>query len=243
MPQFQMSHSFARVGAATVGAAVLTLSSGTLAWAHVQVIPETTAVGSEITKLTFRVPNESDTAGTTALSISLPTKTPFAEVLAEPVEGWTVTVTEAKLPEPVTLDGTKLTEAPSTVTWTATKGHQVGPGQFQEFAVSAGPIPEGAKELSFPATQTYSDGTVVKWNQPQPAGADEPEHPVPSFTVTAAVVEGATPAESAAASPAAALPQANDAVAEVDSSDGTARALAAGGLVAGGLGLLLGLFA
>jgi uncharacterized protein YcnI len=245
-----------RVGAVLLAAAVLTLVSGAVAEAHVQVIPDQTAAGSESTKLTFRVPTESETAGTTSVSISLPTDTPLAEVLAEPISGWTVSVKEAKLPKPVVLDGTTLTEAPSTVTWKATKGHQIGPGQFQEFVLSAGPIPDDAKVLAFPVIQTYSDGKVVKWNQPQPAGADEPEFPLPSFTVTAAVPEeGAADAAAQGASATPGVPtttgSADASVSSAstpgltvaDASDSTARGLGAAGLVVGVVGLAFGLFA
>lgn len=239
MPQFATHQFFGRAGAAALAAATLTLAPAALAQAHVQVIPDQTAAGTEITKLTFRVPTESETAGTSKITINLPTDTPLAEVLAEPIDGWTVSVEEAKLPKPVVLDGTTLTEAPSTVTWTATKGHEVGPGQFQEFALSAGPIPDDAKTLAFPTIQTYSDGSVVKWNEPQAAGADEPEHPLPSFAVTAAESKdgAATPASTPAANVEASQP------ASADSSDATARGLATGGLVAGLLGLALGAFA
>jgi uncharacterized protein YcnI len=233
-----------RTGALVLAAGTLVLVSGAAAQAHVQVIPDQTAAGSESTKLTFRVPTESEKASTTKVSISLPTDTPLAEVLAEPIAGWTVTVKEAKLPKPVDLDGTTLTEAPSTVTFTAAKGHGVPPGGFQEFVLSAGPIPDDAKVLSFPTVQTYSDGSVVKWNQPQAAGADEPENPLPSFTVTAAEPEEGAAAEATPA-PAAttAASEATGALAEpADSSDsdGVGRSLGAAGLVAGLLGLALG---
>jgi periplasmic copper chaperone A len=246
MSQLVSSPFLARAGAAALAAATLTLVVGTAAQAHVQVIPDQTAAGTEITKLTFRVPTESESAGTSKVSIGLPTDTPLAEVLAEPIDGWTISIKDAKLPKPVVLDGTTLTEAPSTVTWTATKGHQVGPGQFQEFSLSAGPIPDDAKTLSFPTTQTYSDGTVVKWNQPQAPGADEPEHPLPSFAVTAAepdedAAADPTPTAEAATAPAkAATVESTSASTSVDS---TTRGLAIGGLVAGLLGLVIGALA
>ena len=47
-----------------------------------------------------------------------------------------------------------------------------------------GPFPKGAGSLSLPATQTYSDGTVVKWDQPTPAGGKEPEHPAPTLKLS-----------------------------------------------------------
>ena len=236
------------MAATVLAASTLILVSGAVAQAHVQVIPDQTAAGSEITVLTFRVPTESAKAGTSQVSISLPTDTPLASVLAEPVAGWSVSIKTAKLPKPFNLDGTTLTEAPSSVTWTAAKGHAVMPGGFQEFKLSAGPIPNNATVLSFPTTQTYTDGTVVKWNQPQPPGADEPEHPLPSFKVTAAVPDDDAPAAtpSTPATPGtASLTQASGAQTKVkvDTSDSVGRGLGAAGLVAGLLGLAFGLLA
>jgi uncharacterized protein YcnI len=242
------SRALVRGGAMVLAAGTLVLVSGAAAQAHVQVIPDQTAAGSESTKLTFRVPTESETASTTRVSVSLPTDTPLAEVLVEPIAGWTVAVKEAKLPKPVVLDGTTLTEAPSTVTWTATRGHGVPPGGFGEFVIAAGPIPDDAKVLSFPTIQTYSDNSVVKWNQPQAAGADEPEDPLPSFTVTAAAPEEghaaeASPAATDTSGVSASPVEAGSVLTEPASSDGVGRGLGAAGLVAGLLGLAFGVLA
>ena len=38
--------------------------------------------------------------------------------------------------------------------------------------------------VSFPATQTYSDGTVVRWDQASQPGGGEPEYPAPVLTLT-----------------------------------------------------------
>jgi len=71
-------------------------------------------------------------------------------------------------------------------TWKwARPGSAIGPSQYQEFEISAGPLPAPG-ELVLPVTQTYSDGKVVSWAQPARAGQPEPEHPAPAFEVTAA---------------------------------------------------------
>jgi hypothetical protein len=44
--------------------------------------------------------------------------------------------------------------------------------------------------MVFTATQTYSDGTVVEWDQPTPASGEEPEHPAPTLTIGPAVEGG-----------------------------------------------------
>lgn len=156
----------------------------TSAQAHVRVVPESTTAGGW-TVLTFRVPTESDTASTTAVTVDLPLDTPLAHVGTKQVPGWTATVQEADLPAPVDLHGTTLTKAPAHVTWTADPGAEIAPGQFQEFALQVGPLPDAGTELVLPAHQRYSDGTVVDWDDEAVASGDEPEHPAPVLTTTA----------------------------------------------------------
>ena len=93
-----------------------------------------------------------------------------------------MTPTKQTLPAPVTEGDTTIKEAVTSVTWTADPAPRSAPGEFAEFEISAGPVPE-VDSLEFPATQTYSDGTVVEWNEPTPASGEEPEHPVPTLTV------------------------------------------------------------
>ena len=171
-----------RLGAAAAAATLLALSAGGPASAHVRVKPDSTVSGS-FAALTFRVPTESDTASTTKLVLTLPQDTPFAHVSVRPVPGWNAVVTEASLPTPVTANGTTLTKAARTVTWTADKGAAIGPGQYQEFAISVGPLPAPGT-LVLPVAQTYSDGTVVGWDEPSQPGQAEPQHPAPQFDVT-----------------------------------------------------------
>jgi uncharacterized protein YcnI len=202
-------------------AAVLIVLTAQAAVAHVGVHADSTEAGS-FSQLTFRVPNESDTAGTVTVAVTLPQDTPLLYVSTKPVPGWTATVTEQPLPAPVTVEGTTLTKAPRTVTWQARPGTRIEPGQYQDFDISAGPLP-GAGTVSLPAVQTYSDGTVVRWDQPTPAGGAEPEHPAPELVVTAA--------GGAAAAPAGA-PRGDDA-------DSVARILAGAALVVALLGAVL----
>ncbi len=138
------------------------------------------------------MPNESATAGTVKLSVALPKDTPFLYVSTKPVPGWTATATKSKLAKPVESYGTTLTEAVSEVTWTADKGVQIGPGEYQEFSLSVGPLPEPGTVL-LPTTQTYSDGTVASWDQPTPASGEEPEHPAPAIEVVTDAMPGDLP--------------------------------------------------
>jgi uncharacterized protein YcnI len=155
------------------------LSVATAASAHVTVSsPDATPGG--FGKLVFLVPTESASASTVQVTVTLPSASPFAEVSAKSLPGWSIATTETKLAKPITTDdGFTLTKAVSTVTWTARTGQGIAPGQFNEFELSVGPFPKGTAPMSLPTTQTYSDGTVVKWDEPSPASGAGPEHPAP----------------------------------------------------------------
>lgn len=222
-----------RVGAAILGAAALALVPAAAASAHVHVIPDSTAADG-FAKLVFRVPNESDSAGTTKVEVTLPTAAPFRSVSVQPVAGWTAQIVEGALPAPVAIDGATLTEAPLSVVWTAAGDTQIAPGQFQEFAISAGPLPAAGTELVLPTTQTYSDGEVVAWDQPAEEGAPEPESPAPSLVTTAAESDEHAHVAAAATVSAPAAVSTSGAGA---GSDPLARWLGGIGLLVGALGL------
>ena len=92
-----MNRTTLRSGAALTLALAATAAPALPAAAHVRVIPEATASGG-YAALTFRVPNESDTAATTKLVVTLPQDRPLATVSVRPVPGWTAKDTTAKLP-------------------------------------------------------------------------------------------------------------------------------------------------
>ncbi|HEY8788971.1 MAG TPA: YcnI family protein [Actinopolymorphaceae bacterium] len=202
-----------------LAAAVVFLTAAS-ASAHVHIDASTTEPGANAI-LTFRVPTESETARTTKAEVTLPSDDPFPSVSANALAGWTVGVTEAKLPTPVVDDdGATLTKAPHTVRWTARAGAAVGPGEFQEFELQVGPLPKSGAVV-LPVTQTYSDGSVVKWDGATPPGGEEPEHPAPSFDIAAA--PAVTSSDSAS------------------TTDGTARTLGIVGIVVGAIGAGIGL--
>jgi periplasmic copper chaperone A len=205
--------------------------------AHVTVNPREAAPGG-YAKLAFRVPNERDTTSTVKVEVVIPTETAIASVSVRPTPGWTVAVERATLSKPLKVHDSEVTEAVSKITWTATDGVGVQAGQFQEFEISAGPLPE-VDRIVFKALQTYSDGEIVRWiEEPMAGGGAEPEHPAPVLTLT-------RPA--GAADTGAGADNANvDLAASSDPDDsGSGWALAAGlaGLVAGLAGLVIGLLA
>jgi uncharacterized protein YcnI len=163
----------------TALAAVVLLQA--VASAHVEVKPGSVP-GGDFAEVAFTVPNEESGASTMKLVVLLPTDTPLASVQTTPLPGWAVTTKHRKLAEPIELEGAEISTVVSQITWKATDGG-IGPGQFEDFPVSLGVLPESG-ELVFKAVQTYSNGDVVTWNETAIGGA-EPEHPAPTLELTA----------------------------------------------------------
>ncbi|MFF7637323.1 YcnI family protein [Kitasatospora sp. NPDC008050] len=221
-----------RSTAAAVLAAGAVLVTAVPAFAHVTVNPNTATQGG-YTAVAFRVPDESDKASTVKLEVTVPTDHPVASVSTQPVPGWTATVDKTHLATPVTTDDGQVTDAVSKITWTADATGKIGPGQFQEFKISLGPLPKDADQIVFKALQTYDDGTVVRWIDEAKAGQAEPQHPAPTLRLTAAT--GTAPSPAAGASQ-----DGKSATAAATSDDSTARALGIAGIVVGVLGAALG---
>jgi uncharacterized protein YcnI len=222
-----------RVGTVLGVATTIALATAAPAFAHVTAQPGTAEQGS-YSVVAFRVPNESDTAGTIKLELNLPADHPINSVRTTPIPGWTATTTKAPLNPPVTTDHGTLTEAVSTVTWTADPGMRIEPGQYVDFPLSLGPLPTDTDRLVIPAVQTYDDGEVVRWDQPPSTDGSEPEQPAPVITLTPATDE--QPGHMAA--PAAGAPAAG---APTSGTDTTARWLGGAGLLIGALGLGVGI--
>ncbi|MDT4916569.1 MAG: hypothetical protein QOH89_1269 [Pseudonocardiales bacterium] len=185
--------------------------------------------------LTFRVPNETDTASTTKVTVALPTGHPIASVAVQPHPGWSFTTKTTKLDPPVTTDDGEVTEAVSRITWTAdSAASAIKPGEFDEFNISAGPLP-AVDRLTFPTLQTYSDGKVVKWvERAAPGSTDEPAHPAPTLDLPAPGDSDGSPSSSTA-SPASPMVSG-----EAADSDAASEGAATTGIVLGGIGVVLG---
>lgn len=229
MKSIHRAYSRALITTAATGAAMsIALSAGAgAASAHVHVDADGAAPGST-SVLTFRVPGESEKGAlTTEFSVALPN---VASARTEVMPGWTAR-----------LDRDAAAGTVRSVTWTAAPSVGISPDQFALFNVSV-TLPN-QPSVTLPATQTYSDGTVVRWDQPPLPGGGEPEHPVPELKLTGAAggdddhmapaaptaTATAEPAAAAAAEPAAARP------------DDTARWLAGGALVLAAVGVVVAL--
>lgn len=198
--------------------AVAALVAVPTAAAHVTVNPRDAAAGS-FSRFDIRVPSERPDADTTSVSMQLPEGLFF--VSFQPKEGWTREVKMEKLDPPVELFGTSYSERVAEVTWS---GGKIGPGEFDEFGMSARmPDAEAGTALVFPATQTYSSGEVVRW-----IGEPDSEAPAPTVTVLAAAEEGET--------------EAAGETSDDSSRDDVALVVAIAALVAGLVGIGLALF-
>jgi periplasmic copper chaperone A len=217
---------FTVAGVATAAIAVTALP----ALAHVTVSsPSATQGGFGV--LTFRMPNETDSANATELKVQLPANQPLASVSVKPQPGWSYTVQRAPLSSPIKDDdGNTVSDYPAVVDWKATAGG-IKPGEFAEFQLSVGPLPK-ADSMTFKAVQTYSDGSVVSWiEQPAAGSSDEPEHPAPTLKLTAPGGGTAATTTTQTAPVAAA------------SDDGAGKGSVTGAYVIGGVGLVAGLAA
>lgn len=207
----------------TTAASVLLFAGPALA--HITVTPGSVPAGSAAV-LTLNVPNEEAHADTVKVDVQIPTAHPIAQLLVEPVPGWTVAVRTITLAKPVTTDDGTFSQAVSEVIWS---GGRILPGQFQSFTISADPVPTGISQLVLKAIQTYSNGDVVRWiDLPQP-GQPAPDHPAPAVTLTTATA----PATASHASAPPAKP----------AGDGLSRVLALAGLLVAVLAGLLALMA
>lgn len=202
----------------TLGAAMLYLGPAaaiTTASAHVEA-SSSDAVRGGTALVSFQVPNESTTgAATTVLTIDVSN---VSAVRTEAMAGWAST-----------LDRDAGTGSVTSVTWTAAPGSGIGVGEFGVFRISA-KLPD-TNSVRFAATQTYADGTVVKWDQPSAAGQAEPEHPAPTLFLA-----GAAPSHS---QPTATAPTttATSAAPVRSAADNTARILAGAALLLAAVGV------
>jgi len=178
--------------------AALAVVMPTAAIAHVTIQTGEWEPGSR-PRVVVRVPNERDNATTTSVTVQFPEQVPTARFMANP--NCERETQREPLAEPIE----DLTERIVSVTWTCDPG--IATDGFEEFAMSFALPEEGlaeGDEILFPATQTYSNGEVVEWIDPDP----EAESPAPRITIVApeeeeeAAAPAATSTEEAAPVPA-----------------------------------------
>ena len=240
-------HSGARAAArATVvvaGIGALTLGGALAASAHVTVTPDDTAAGS-YALLTFGVPHGCAGSPTTKVAIKIPEQVNAVTPTVNP--NWDVQKVMVPLSPAVTdSHGNQITERVDQVVYTAKTPL---PDGYRDAFVLSLKVPDVAGQtLTFPTIQTCEVGETA-WIEPMVEGQAEPDHPAPSFEVTAAVAGGDDDHAASATTTAAAAgatseaPTSTAAVAPTaaTSESGTPAWVAITGLVAGVLGLVVG---
>jgi uncharacterized protein YcnI len=184
----------AAVVAGTATAALLCLPC-VQALAHVTPTPDSAPAGSAAV-VTFHVPNEEAQASVTQVDMQIPTAHPIAQLLVEPIPGWHISVRTVTLAKPVVTDDGRFTQAVTEVLWS---GGRIPPGQFQDFTISADPLPQGVSTLAFKTIQTYSNGDVVRWIDLSQPGQPPPDHPAPVLKLTTATATAVAAAETTVA--------------------------------------------
>lgn len=218
------------VGALVLGIGVAGFGLAVEAVAHVTVTAPGVAVGASDAAITFRVPDESDTASTVGLKVQLPTDHPIAGVLVAPQPGWTAKITQTTLKAPIHTDDGDISQVVSEIDWSAQAGSGIKPGFFGEFTIIGGKLPDGVSSLGFKAIQIYSDGKQVDWTeQPAPGSTVEPDHPAPTLHLAAAGSSAASAASNTTAPSVTATVK-----------PGASKAAATTGIVLGIVGVVLG---
>ena len=194
------------------------------------------------------MPNERDDASTTELKVQMPVDHPIAFVSLKPLGGWTATSKTEPLDEPIEAEG-EVTEAVTEITWT---GGTIEPGQYQDFSISAGPLPDDVDELVFKAIQTYSSGEEVAWIERHPPEAKNPStrHRSSRSTAPTGDEHGASGSESETSTTGAtdgdeeaggvAVSAVQDDVDDANSRATIALVIGAIGVIAGVAGIVLG---
>jgi uncharacterized protein YcnI len=211
---------------------ILGLLAPAAAQAHVSIHPNEVPLGSFAT-LDIRVPNESEDANTTKVSVQFPPG--FLDVSPEYIPGWSVEVKTTRLAKPVQTGDGEVTEQVKEVTWSGDgKQGKIPPDQFLNFPISTEIPGKEGEELTFKTLQYYDHGEIVRW-----IGPPDSEEPAPQLDVTAegGVLQDVAGSETAPPSPGAEAGEGSEAS---SSGESASRALGIVALIVGGLGLIAG---
>ncbi|HVV14474.1 DUF1775 domain-containing protein [Amycolatopsis sp.] len=173
------------------------------ATAQVSIVPDQINGGGTQT-VAFRLANERPDTKTTRLELTFPADPPIAYVKVDPVPGWTVTIRPRPLNPPVTVGGQTVSQVADAL---VLEGGPVGPGEFEQFLVTMGPLPADGK-LAFEATQNFADGSTGHWGG----------QTAPVLTLGSGVAPGGVPAPASPEAQAANAPQTQPTAAPVKSS-------------------------
>jgi uncharacterized protein YcnI len=146
--------------------------------ARVSIVPGAVP-GGGTSVFAFRLANERPDTASTRLELTFPQDPPIAFAEVAGVRGWTATITPRELPEPIQAGDKTITEVVGSI---VLSGGSVGPGQFEQFLITLGPLPADGR-LVLDAVQGYANGQSDTWT-----GAT-----APSITIGPGNVVGAPP--------------------------------------------------
>ena len=167
-------------------AMLVTVGMSSSAYAHVTVKPAEVVTAGYQT-FTVNVPNEKEIP-TVSVKVVIPEA--VAHITPTQKAGWNIAIDSEGQGEEARV---------TSITW---DGGAISSGLRDEFTFSA-QVPEKATSLEWKAYQTYSDGTVVSWDQKSEGGHGESENAGP-LSVTEVLDESAQDAGLQAAEKAAA---------------------------------------
>ncbi|WP_433495681.1 DUF1775 domain-containing protein [Micromonospora sp. CA-248089] len=126
-------------------------------------------------ELSVLVPADKPGTRTTRIELTMPADAPIGEVYPLSVPDWAPTITTRTLDQPVPgMHAAELNQVTHAVSWLRMPGTGTGPARLP---LGMGPMP-ATDRLTFTVTQTYDDGTVVRWADPA-GGA----HPAPTLAL------------------------------------------------------------
>jgi len=153
-----------KILASTLTGVVAVIALPAVAFAHVIVTPKQAGVGEELV-FNVSVPNERN-APVSSVKLDIPKG--VDDVTPTIIPGFTITTTGG-------------TGNVHSITWAGS----IPVGQREDFSFGA-QVPATATQLDWKAYQTYTDGTVVHWDQ-KPAGSDDATGNSGPYSVTKVV--------------------------------------------------------
>jgi len=129
-------------------------------------------------KITFRVPNESDTASTVGLRIQVPQEAAVTSLSTQALPGWTVTRTMTDLPEPLESDGEKISSYASVIEFRADPAEGSLRGSSRSSRCPAG---RSRRRTSSSSPRCRFTATVARrrGSSPPSRGRGSPSTPLP----------------------------------------------------------------
>lgn len=131
------------------------LTQAATASAQVSIVPGSVKGGTTET-FAFRLANQRAGTDSNRLEIIFPAGPPIAFAEVQPARGWTAKINPRPLDPPVRSGDRTISQVVGSI---VLEGGKVGPGQFEQFLVTLGPLPEQG-DLVLETIQGYTNGAT-----------------------------------------------------------------------------------